>query len=213
LSRLRGCTTTAALLDRVCQEVARSCGLERVLLSRMQDGRWHPWVVNDDVADEPWVAEWSRLSIPLDEFTLESSLLREHRPALITDTGTAGVHPIIRQGNSHSYVVAPVVPAGRVVGFLHADHRAGGRVCDETDRGVLWRFAEGFGHIFERTALLENLRAERRRVRDQLTIAERLAIGEGTVKTHVKHILAKLGAVNRSQVIAQYLGFRDAWNP
>jgi DNA-binding CsgD family transcriptional regulator len=40
----------------------------------------------------------------------------------------------------------------------------------------------------------------------------RLAIGEGTVKTHVKHILAKLGAVNRSQVIAQYLGFRDAWN-
>lgn len=42
-------------------------------------------------------------------------------------------------------------------------------------------------------------------------IAERLDIGAGTVKSHVKHILAKLGAVNRSQVVAQYLGFRDGW--
>ena len=42
-------------------------------------------------------------------------------------------------------------------------------------------------------------------------IALRLEIGPGTVKSHVKHILAKLGAVNRSQVVAQYLGFRDGW--
>jgi DNA-binding CsgD family transcriptional regulator len=27
-----------------------------------------------------------------------------------------------------------------------------------------------------------------------------------TVKTHVKHVLAKLGVVNRSQAIAAYLG-------
>ena len=36
-------------------------------------------------------------------------------------------------------------------------------------------------------------------------IADRLGIGEGTVKTHVKHVLAKLGAVNRAQVIARFL--------
>jgi DNA-binding NarL/FixJ family response regulator len=37
-------------------------------------------------------------------------------------------------------------------------------------------------------------------------IAEQLVITVGTVKSHVKHILRKLGAVNRSQAIAQYLG-------
>lgn len=272
LSRLRGCTTTAALLDRVCQEATRSCRLERVLLSRVQDGRWHPWVVNAAVADEPWVAEWSENSIVLDDLTLESRLLQEHRPALVTDTDAPEVHPIIRQGGSHSYVVAPIVSAGRVIGFIHADHLTTGPTCDETDRDVLWRFAQGFGHVYERTALLESMRTQRRRVRDLLAdvdtameelteseialaaqpdtdptasalavvrsmstgledltprerevlelvvtgarnaeIAERLAIGEGTVKTHVKHTLRKLGAVNRSQLIAQYLGVRDAW--
>ena len=37
-------------------------------------------------------------------------------------------------------------------------------------------------------------------------IADRLVISEGTVKSHVKQILRKLGAVNRSEVIARYLG-------
>ena len=33
-------------------------------------------------------------------------------------------------------------------------------------------------------------------------IADRLVITEGTVKSHVKHILRKYGAVNRAQAIA-----------
>ena len=33
-------------------------------------------------------------------------------------------------------------------------------------------------------------------------IAQRLVITEGTVKSHVKHILRKYGAVNRAQAIA-----------
>jgi DNA-binding CsgD family transcriptional regulator len=273
LRRLSGCTTTAALLDRVCEEVERSCGLERVLLSRVEAGQWLPWVVNSSVAGEPWVANWSATPIALDELTLETQLLDEHRPELVDDTSGPGIHRMIREGHSHSYVVAPIVPAGRVVGFFHADHLTDGRACDTTDRDVLWRFAEGFGHLYERTALLERMCLQRREIRDRLTaldealeelteselalaaqpdtdapaaaalsfvrsigthldeltarerevlelivtgarnadIAQRLAIGEGTVKTHVKHILAKLGAVNRSQVIAQYLGYRDEW--
>jgi DNA-binding CsgD family transcriptional regulator len=31
-------------------------------------------------------------------------------------------------------------------------------------------------------------------------------IAEGTVKSHVKHILRKLGAANRSEAIARYMG-------
>jgi DNA-binding CsgD family transcriptional regulator len=38
------------------------------------------------------------------------------------------------------------------------------------------------------------------------SIAERLVIREGTVKSHVKHILRKIGAVNRSEAISWYMG-------
>ena len=38
------------------------------------------------------------------------------------------------------------------------------------------------------------------------SIAERLIIKEGTVKSHVKHILRKLDAVNRAEAIARYMG-------
>src|SRR5205807_450350 len=56
------------------------------------------------------------------------------------------------------------------VGFFHADHGANGTSCDATDRDLLWAFAEGFAHLYERTSLLERLREQRGRVRR--TIAE-----------------------------------------
>jgi DNA-binding CsgD family transcriptional regulator len=169
-----------------------------------------------------------------------------------------------------SYVAAPVIPAGRVVGFLHADYYPTGRVVDRVDRDILWAFAEGFGHIYERTVLRERLNSQRDHVRETLRAAEtimdklargelelarneaersmassataltvagersaidelltprerevlslivvgqsnsaiaaRLVISEGTVKSHVKQILRKIGAVNRSEAIARYLG-------
>ena len=37
-------------------------------------------------------------------------------------------------------------------------------------------------------------------------IADQLVISESTVKSHVRHILRKLGAVNRAQAISCYLG-------
>jgi DNA-binding NarL/FixJ family response regulator len=36
-------------------------------------------------------------------------------------------------------------------------------------------------------------------------IAEQLVISEGTVKSHVKHILRKLRASNRAEAVARYL--------
>lgn len=40
-------------------------------------------------------------------------------------------------------------------------------------------------------------------------IAERLVITTGTVKSHVKRVLRKLGAANRSEAISRYLGLGD----
>ncbi|UTI65429.1 LuxR C-terminal-related transcriptional regulator [Paraconexibacter antarcticus] len=44
--------------------------------------------------------------------------------------------------------------------------------------------------------------------RTNRAIAEALAISVGTVKSHVKHLLRKLGAANRTQAISMYLGSR-----
>ena len=45
--------------------------------------------------------------------------------------------------------------------------------------------------------------------RSNKEIARDLSVAPETVKTHVKHILAKLGAANRSQAIAVYLGVAE----
>jgi DNA-binding NarL/FixJ family response regulator len=37
-------------------------------------------------------------------------------------------------------------------------------------------------------------------------ISRRLVIAEATVKSHVKHVLRKIGATNRAQAISIYLG-------
>lgn len=269
LASLRAITSTADLLDRVCKELVRSGGFERALLSRVEDNMWSPWVGHFTDAMPGWFDSWIDTRIPLGEMVLETTLLTEHRPSLVHDVNAPEVHQIVRDGLSGSYVVAPVMPAGNVVGFIHADHQVSGRRCDEADRDVLWAFAEGFGHIYERTVLLEGVRAQRSELRDLMSevdtamqqlceseielasqpsagssvtrtavsvlttmsskmeeltpreaevltlmvagakngaIAEKLVITEGTVKSHVKHILRKLGAVNRSQAIAHYLG-------
>jgi DNA-binding CsgD family transcriptional regulator len=165
------------------------------------------------------------------------------------------------------FVAAPIIPAGRGIGFLYGDHHPTGQTVDETDRDAIWAFADGFGRIYERAVLLERLLSQRAKVRETFTvaesmmteiataqielvgseegeasgdgmpesppgmpsideiltdrerevltmmvrgltnnaIAEQLVIKEGTVKSHVKHILRKVGASNRTEAISRYL--------
>jgi LuxR family transcriptional regulator, regulator of acetate metabolism len=289
LGRLRCIAGPAELLDSVCTELVRSCGFSRAMLSRVEEAppsgpggegeagdraTWVPWKAHFGhrevrPSDEEWMAS---TRIPLDAMILERELLQQRRAALVVDTaGNArALEPFVAATGTASYVAAPVIPAGRVVGFLHADHYPSTRSVDHVDRDILWAFADGFGHIYERIVLLERLNSQRDHVRSTLrnaeaimdnlaraelelarhqdersitsdtaaltaagrqsamdelltprerevlllivagqsnsAIAGRLVISEGTVKSHVKQILRKLGAVNRSEAIARYLG-------
>jgi DNA-binding CsgD family transcriptional regulator len=271
LARLRTLPSSAALVERVCQELVVGCGLRRALLSRVEGDRWTPWrayFLDDRDFESRFVELVSQASIPF----VGMRPLAERRPALVLDAlGDPRTHEaIVRASRTTSYVAVAIASGERILGFLHADHGRGGRRCDETDRDALWAFAVGFEQLYERRVLEERLLGQRDRVRERLrdaeammdalcdsqielarrfdareaeragtqrsvrselddvltprerevlalmvrgaanaTIADRLILTEGTVKSHVKHILRKVGAVNRSEAIAKYVGLFD----
>lgn len=261
LARLRTLPSSVALADSVCEELVVRCGFHRAVLSKVESRSWKPLVLHhrDGNDTQSWFADWINQRVPLTDTAPEAEMLSRRRPTLVYDTADAPVYrPIIVQaGQSRSYALAPLVVGKDVVGFLHTDHHPLERRVDESDRDVLWAFADGFSHIYERAMLTEQLRAQRDSVRElffgavdrldelcestsetarmqesaetsdgncqpavELTereaevfelmvtgatnqaIANRLVITEGTVKSHVKHILRKYGAVNRAQAIA-----------
>jgi DNA-binding CsgD family transcriptional regulator len=274
LGRLRFMSTSAELVDNVCQEIVNSCGFSRAMLSRVEGNTWMPWITHFGHREVlPTDAEWMATTrIPLSSMTLERELLEERHAAFVVEASEdpRADKSFVAATNATSYVAAPVIPAGRVIGFLHADHYPSGQAVDRVDRDILWAFADGFGRIYERTVLLERLNAQRDHVRETLRTAEtimdklargelelarreeersmasgatalalagersalddlltprerevlslivvgqsnsaiaaRLVISEGTVKSHVKQILRKIGAANRSEAIARYLG-------
>ena len=75
--------------------------------------------------------------------------------------------------DTHSYVAAPIMPEGRVIGFIHADHRPQAAAASTSfDRDALWAFAEGFGFAVERAQLTDRLRAQGQELRRLLQRTE-----------------------------------------
>jgi len=274
LSCLRKVQDPDRLLGGVCEAAARSCGFERVMLSRVKGSVWQPWESYAPAGGEQdraflcWIN--TRPEIRLDHLLVESEMIRRREPVLVTGgEDDQRVHqPLVAASGQSSYVAAPLMPGGRVIGFLHAGYRS--RKVTLLDRDTLWAFAEAFSQIFERAVLLERLRGQREQVRSALRaveaaledhasaeidlsgreqvrastgrsaataripelasdlesvltdrelevlalmadgatnnrIAEQLVIAHGTVKSHVKRILRKLGVENRAEAVSRYL--------
>jgi len=273
LSRLRGIESADAMLERAPEEICRSLGFDRAIISRVEDSLWIPVKFHVE-GDEAWAQQLLDASSepqPLDHMILESDMARRRAPLLVRDVKEVAdkVHePIATTSDSRSYVAAPIMPSGNVIGFLHADYYLSQRHVDEFDRDVLFAFAEAFGHAFERCVLAGRLKAQGdqvramaasleavieeiresevriageshpapeggprmapptpgdHRLRSLLTgrelevlallaagetnaaIGARLVISEGTVKSHVKHILRKLRAANRAEAVSKYM--------
>ena len=168
LARLREVSSLDGIMQRIAEEVLE-IGFDRVILSRVLDARWIPEIVV--VRGDPrWAAEILRIGREqeqlLDHMLLETEMVRRRVPMLVRDpqNDPRAHRPIADASRSRCYVAAPILPEGRVIGFLHADCYISRRHVDDFDRDILWMYAEGAGYAFERTALLERQRDLREQI-------------------------------------------------
>src|SRR5262249_16913481 len=182
LSRLHGVDSVEQMLERAPGELCR-CGFDRAIISRVEDSMW--WVEGVHVkADPEWANEIAQVGrdhpIHIDHMLIESEIMRRRAPVLVRDAqNEPRTNAAIGQASlSRSYVAAPIMPEGRIIGLLHADCYNSRRHVDEEDLAVLWMFAEGFGYAFQRTTLSQRLRSARneiqRMARDIATAADDL---------------------------------------
>jgi DNA-binding CsgD family transcriptional regulator len=232
LAMLRDATSTADLVQRA---VGAACTRDTIARSkpRVQGGLWVARSVHVD-GDPHWAAQIlaagrenpQRLAGRLPEV----EVVRRGQPVVVPDVAQlSAVHVRIAEASgSRSYVAAPIVAEGEVVGLLHADRHFRGRRLGPADAEVLATFGEALGLAMARTAVLDRLADAGRgpqaagpvegltpRELDVLrgmaagqtnaAIAARLVVTEGTVKTHVQHILRKLGAANRAEAVTRWL--------
>ena len=263
LRRLRAVSTVDELTNQVPCEVA-ALGFDRVLFSWFKNRRWVPAAIH--TMNGPGEARAILRASPPPYrpvgALIESEMVRRRRPIIVLD---ALHNPHVHQDlqavlNSRSYVAAPVIGPGAVVGFLHADLASGKAKVDSLHRDVLSVVAEGIGLALDRLLILQELEDLRSRF-DQRSaalralvnefdenscsavdvddhpavpgvhrsallgdltrreyevlelvekgysnsvIAARLYVSEGTVKTHMKNLMRKLGSDSRVQAAALY---------
>lgn len=165
LTQLRRMPSVEAMIDAAPRYACESCGFDRAVLYRVRGRELiaESFWVNGDPDTAANLLASSRENPPLlASQTLETEMVRRSRPLGIEHlAGNPRVFAELANAyDTDSYVAAPIMPEGRVIGFIHADHRLKPRSVDELDRDSLCTFAEGFGFAVERAKLLDRLRAQ-----------------------------------------------------
>jgi LuxR family transcriptional regulator, regulator of acetate metabolism len=190
LAELRAVGSVELMLRRSTQVVCERCGFDRATMYRI-DGDTVFLASAFSRKDDAWEAKIrhfaDRVERPvLNEMLLETDMLRRRAPAIVHDAlhDSRTFKPLLELSDVSSYVAAPIVPGGRVIGFLHADVRHQRREVDIVDRDVLWAFAEGYGYALERTLLRDQVRQQRQRIRELLRTADELVneIGDSELR-------------------------------
>ena len=190
LAELRTVGSVELMMQRCTQVVCEQCGFDGAILYRIENDTVFPASAFDR-RDPDWFAKvkhrHSKVPPPaFDKMLLEAEMIRRRAPGIVHDAQNdpRTYKPLLEQSGIRGYVAAPIVPEGRVIGFLHAGYRHQRRDVDVIDRDVLWAFAEGCGYALERTLLRDQVREQRARVRELLHTADELIndMGESEVE-------------------------------
>ncbi|MFL6091291.1 MAG: LuxR C-terminal-related transcriptional regulator [Aeromicrobium sp.] len=169
LAALRQAESVEAIVSRAPQAACDACGLDRAIIYRVRGNDMYAEAayVRDDPETAREFVEWSQDNPgPLQDRILESEMVRRRIPLLVLDAlNHPDTHkPMIEHYQTHSYVTAPIMPDGRVIGFLNADKafQAPGDPAgvDAFDRDALWAFVEGLGSAIERAHVREKIRGK-----------------------------------------------------
>lgn len=182
LGALHAVSNTEQLYALATEGLCSKCGFDRAILFGIQGSELVPQSVrfnqDPDWAEEILALGRSKQGRPqLDELILETEMLRRRAPAIVSDAqhDPRATEPLVSATRTRSYVAAPIMPEGRVIGFLHADCYHSDRAVDEIDRDILWAFAEGYGYALERTFLRVHLVEQRQQLEELLASASALA--------------------------------------
>ena len=161
------------LVERAPAHAAEAAGLQRVLLSRVEDGALIAEALHAPGDPSATLARLRAAPAALEYPLVEGELLRRRRPLLVRP---APGDPPARYAfgailGVRDYVAAPVVLEGRVAGLLHGD-RGPGVPVTELDRDALWTFARDFASVHERAVLRRRLRTQREEMRQVASWAD-----------------------------------------
>lgn len=177
LTRLRQMPSAEAMIAAAPRSACEACGFDRAVLYRVRGKELlaESFHVDGDPAAAARLLAYSRdHPAALATQVIETEMVRRRRPMAIQQVvrNPRVFAELAAAYDTRSYVAAPIMPEGRVIGFIHADHRLKPRRVDDFDRDALWSFAEGFGYAVERARLTDRLRAQGQELRRLLQRTE-----------------------------------------
>jgi DNA-binding CsgD family transcriptional regulator len=175
LERLLQLGPVSELLERAPAEAALALDLDRVLLSRVEDGALVPESLYSQGGPEEAASDLELLRgepVKLEYPLVEGEVLRRRRPELVRETEPPGRRAYAEVMRWRDYLTAPIVLDGRVIGFFHADRLPSGRPLDSSEEEGLGTFALCFAVVFERAVLRRRLRVQHQEMRQVASWAD-----------------------------------------
>jgi DNA-binding CsgD family transcriptional regulator len=191
LARLRELGPVSEILRRAAAELSDSSGLDRVMVSRVQDAQLipvHAHFRDDAAGAEAAVDALREAPLVLEYPVIETELMRRRRATIVSNAGSNPrvLRPPIPVREGISYVAAPVVLDGAAIGFFHGAHVD--RHVESLERDAVWAFADGFAQVFERAVLRRRVREQRRQLRELVAWTDAMAaeLSEGAIELEVE---------------------------
>ncbi|UTI66692.1 LuxR C-terminal-related transcriptional regulator [Paraconexibacter antarcticus] len=201
LAQLRTVGSVDQMIAKAPEVLCTRCGFRVAILWRVEDGVVTPAAAHS-VTDPGWNAKVQafiadRPPLQLDALTLETQMLRRRVPMIVEDAmnNPRAMRDLTRVSRIRSYVAAPVMPEGQVIGFIHATRMS---TDDAYDRDLLSAFAEGYGYALERSILQQRLHQQGEKVRDLVRSTEALLTDAREAGLQIASSADPAGEVRRS---------------